>query len=129
MTGTAAAPGLRQPSPSWVLPARPASRACGGSLAAPRGVECLLEIVDSPDLRLIRLVGRLTDAHVPDLLQACAAAGRTVRLELRDLVSIDAAGLDVLRRLRHRGTLLVDAPVYIQLKIDAAPARDLPPRV
>ena len=86
-----------------------------------------MEIVDSSDRRLIRLAGRLTDAQIPDLLQAHAAAGRPVLLHLGDLVSVDAAGLDVLCRLQRSGTQLVDVPVYIQLKIDTALSRELPP--
>jgi hypothetical protein len=33
-----------------------------------------------------------------------------------------------LRRLRRGGTLLIEVPVYIQLKIDAALNRERPPR-
>jgi hypothetical protein len=86
-----------------------------------------MEIVDSADRRLIRLVGRFTAAQVPDLLQAHATADRVVHLQLGELVSVDAAGLDVLCRLQRGGTSLVDVPVYIQLKIDAVLSRDLPP--
>jgi ABC-type transporter Mla MlaB component len=99
----------------------------GRSRARGAGVECLMEIVDSSDRRLIRLAGRLTAAQIPDLLQAHASAERQVFLHLGDLVSVDAAGLDVLCRLQRSGTPLVDVPVYIQLKIDAAISRDLPP--
>jgi ABC-type transporter Mla MlaB component len=82
-----------------------------------------MEIVDSADRRLIRLVGRFTVAQVPDLLEAHAAADRVVHLHLGELVSVDAAGLAVLCRLQRGGTPLVDVPVYIQLKIDAALSR------
>lgn len=83
-----------------------------------------MEIVDGADHRLIRLAGRLTAAQVPELLHAHAAAAQVVRLHLGQLVSVDAAGLDVLRRLRRGGTAFLEVPVYIQLKIDAARNRD-----
>lgn len=87
-----------------------------------------MEIVDNPDRRLIRLAGRLTATLVPELLQAHAGAQSVVQLHLGELVSVDAAGLDALRRLRRCGAQLVEVPVYIQLKIDAVLGRDLPPR-
>jgi hypothetical protein len=93
-------------------------------LRTDRSVECLMEIVDGADHRLIRLAGRLTAAQVPELLHAHAEAALVVHLHLGELVSVDAAGLDVLRRLRRGGTTFLEVPAYIQLKIDAALNRD-----
>lgn len=81
-------------------------------------MECRMEIVDGADQRLIRLAGRLTAAQVPELLQAHATAAHVVHLHLGELVSVDPAGLDVLRRLRRSGATLCEVPAYIQLKID-----------
>ncbi len=68
-----------------------------------------------------RLAGRLSVAQVPELLGACAES-LPVQLDLTDLVSADAAGIEALQRLRGKGATLYGAPGYIQLKLDS-PAR------
>ena len=56
-------------------------------------MECLIEIVDRRDHRLIRLAGRLTEAQVPELRHAGADKTRSIQLHLGELVSVDAPGL------------------------------------
>lgn len=61
-------------------------------------------------------------AQVPELLTACMEA-MPLQIELADLVSADAAGIEALQRLRGQGVVLVGAPGYLQMKLDsAAPA-------
>lgn len=89
-------------------------------------VDCWIGVVQESDRRIVRLAGRLGEAQVPDLLEVCAAPA--VQLDLSDLVSADAAGMDALRRMRARGASLVSVPGYIQMKLqssfeDAAPRR------
>jgi len=51
------------------------------------------------------------------MLQACAdTAG--LQVNLTDLVSADAAGIEALQRIRDRGATIIGAPGYIQLKLD-----------
>jgi hypothetical protein len=81
-------------------------------------VECWIGVADEAGRRIVRLAGRLGEAQVPEFLQSCAGVG-ALTLDLTDLVSADAAGLDALRRIRLRGALVVGAPGYIQLKLDS----------
>jgi hypothetical protein len=71
------------------------------------------------------LAGRLSVEQVPELLEACAKAVR-VELDLTDLVSTDAAGIEALQGLRSQGVMLVGAPVYLQLKLDSPAGRPVP---
>jgi len=103
----------------------PQEDACGSTLAECLAVECLMEIVDQPDRRLIRLAGRLADAQVPELLKAYAGAA-AVQLHLGDLISVDTVGLEALDGLRRAGAQLVEVPAYIQLKLDSLAAKRAP---
>jgi hypothetical protein len=84
-----------------------------------------MEIVDRPDHRLVRLAGRLTEAQAPDLLAACAEGTRAIRLHLGELVSADPVGIHALHAIRAAGAEIVEAPAYIQLKLDALSAKAL----
>jgi hypothetical protein len=81
-------------------------------------VDCWIGVVQQTDRRLVRLAGRLSVAQVPELLEACAEV-LPIELNLADLVSADAAGIEALQRLRGRGATLVSAPGYLQLKLDS----------
>ena len=70
------------------------------------------------DRRIVRLAGRLSAAHVPELLTVCAGCG-PLELDLAELMSADMAGIEALRRLRADGAHLVGAPGYIQLKLES----------
>jgi hypothetical protein len=83
-------------------------------------MECMIEVIERSDHRVVRLAGRLTEAHVPDLFNVCATS---VRLDLGNLISVDLVGLDALHRLQQRGTVFTDVPEYIQLKLNALAAR------
>ena len=81
-------------------------------------MDCWIGVVQEPDRRLVRLAGRLSAAQVPELLRACADA-LPIQVDLTELVSADAVGVDALQRLRGRGATLSGAPGYLQLKIDS----------
>jgi hypothetical protein len=66
---------------------------------------------------VVRLAGRLAGREVPDLLEACTG-GEPPILELDELVSADAIGLDALLRIEEGGALLVGLPEYIRLKLN-----------
>ena len=76
--------------------------------------------MDESDRRIVRLAGRLGEAQVPELLMACGEAG-PLELDLSDLLSADAAGLEALQRVQARGATLVGVPGYIQLQLSRAP--------
>jgi hypothetical protein len=80
-------------------------------------VDCWIGVVQQADRRLVQLAGRLSVAQVPELLGACAEA-TSIQVDLTDLVSADAAGIEALQRLRGQGATLFGAPGYLQLKLD-----------
>jgi hypothetical protein len=67
---------------------------------------------------VVRLAGRLGEAQVADLFEACSRAKEPPLLELDDLVSADAMGVDALLRLKKRGVKFVGLPEYLRLKLD-----------
>lgn len=86
-------------------------------------MDCRIDVAELRDRRVVRLAGRLADAQVPELLAACGKKGVQVDLNLGDLISVDAVGLDALDRLRRAGATLIDAPAYIQRKLDTLSVR------
>ena len=80
---------------------------------------CWIGVEHTDNQWLVRLAGRLSVDHVPDLLRVCGEHGQDpVKVELSDLLSADAAGIDALRRVRSAGAKLTGTPAYIQLKLD-----------
>jgi len=67
---------------------------------------------------VVHLAGRLSDAEVPDLLEACAHTGGAPLVELDELMSADAVGIDALLRIRQDGARLVGLPEYLRLKLE-----------
>ena len=81
-------------------------------------MDCWIGVVTENDRRVVRLAGRLSVAHVPELLTVCAGS-RILELDLTDLMSADVAGIEALQRVRAKGATLFGTPGYIQLKIDS----------
>ncbi len=114
------------PTPSCVKPARPrhfATTAVVVTLTASLLrtlpiVECWIGIEQEEGRRIVRLAGRLGEAQVPEMLKACAQPGPLV-LDLSDLLSVDAAGLEALQRVRAQGATLAGVPGYIQLQLES----------
>jgi hypothetical protein len=86
-------------------------------------VDCWIGIDQDGDRRVLRLAGRLDAAQVPELLLACTPVGPLL-VDLTELVSIDAAGVEALQRVRARGAILKGVPGYIRLKLDSRPKED-----
>lgn len=86
-------------------------------------MDCWIGIVQDGDRLIVRLAGRLSMAQVSELLGACGER-RNIDIDLSELVSADAAGINVLQRIRAAGAKLVGAPGYIQMKLDS-PAEGL----
>jgi hypothetical protein len=89
-------------------------------------VVCRIEVRSEKGRVVVRVAGRLTEAQVPDLLEACAKAGGAALLELDELISADAIGMDTLQRLEQRGAQLVSLPEYLRLKLEVV-ARERKP--
>jgi hypothetical protein len=83
-------------------------------------VDCWIGVVQESDRRLVRLAGRLSAAQVPELLTVCTGT-LPLQIELTDLVSADAAGIEALQLLRGRGASLSGVPGYFQLQLDSTP--------
>jgi hypothetical protein len=93
-------------------------------------VNCWIGVFQEDRLRVVRLAGQLGEAQVPELLLACEASrasgarepwteGDVLKIDLTELVSADAAGIEALQRVRAGGATLAGASGYIQLKLDA----------
>jgi hypothetical protein len=67
---------------------------------------------------IVRLVGRLAEAQVADLLEVCGWTSQPPILELDELVSADAVGTDALSRIERQGAKLVGTPQYLRLTLD-----------
>ena len=66
----------------------------------------------------VYLAGRLAEAQVCELRRVCAEATGRLRLaDLTDLVSLDAVGVDMLRRLRDDGLAIVGVAEYLKQKL------------
>ncbi len=81
-------------------------------------VLCRIEVRRENHRVAVHLAGHLSEAQVPDLLEACAAAtGPLVVLD--ELLSADAVGVDALLRIEQNGAQLVGLPQYLRLELDA----------
>lgn len=84
------------------------------TLLGSTGVECRIEVQQRPDGCTIQLAGRLNAARVHELRSACAGACGPLRIDLTDLLSADAVGLDALQRLRSAGAEIVGVAQYLR---------------
>jgi len=82
-------------------------------------VECWIGVVTEGNRRIVRLAGRLSAAQVPELFNTWAGQG-SIELDLTDLMSADAAGIEALQRIRRSGATLSGTPGYIQLQLHTA---------
>jgi hypothetical protein len=80
-------------------------------------VHCRIEVRRQDHRHVVHLAGRLAGREVPELLSACIADAPPI-LELDELVSADAIGLDALLRIEEGGGQLVGLPEYIRLKLN-----------
>ena len=81
-------------------------------------MECWIGVVTEVERRIVRVAGRLSVVHVPELLLACAEA-KSLEIDLTDLVSADVAGIEALKRVQAKGAALVGIPGYIQMRLEA----------
>jgi hypothetical protein len=81
------------------------------------GVHCRIQVRRENNRVVVHLAGRLAAKGVPELLEACIADEPPI-LELDELVSADAVGLDALLRIEEGGGVLGGLPEYIRLKLN-----------
>ena len=91
----------------------------GPPFAFPVLVLCRIQSRRQNNRVIVHLAGHLTEAQVPDLLEACAQAGGPPLVELDELLSADAVGMDALIRIEQQGARLVDLPEYLRLKLES----------
>jgi hypothetical protein len=89
----------------------------GSLLAAEAAVNFRILVRRENNRVVVHLAGRLAGREVPELFEACTADQPPI-LELDELVSADALGLDALVRIEARGAHLIDVPEYIRLKLN-----------
>ena len=78
---------------------------------------CRIQVVQEPEGCTVHLAGRLTAAQVTDLLRACGDSSGSLRIDLTDLLSLDAAGFDALQRLTKDGAELIGVAQYLRHKM------------
>ena len=110
-----------KPATLALLRARSFGARIGAGLAFSEAVvDCWIGTTEEVDRRVVRVAGRLTIDQIPALLMACSEGRRLgIEVDLTELQSSDAAGIEALQRVRRAGATLVGAPGYIQLKLDS----------
>jgi ABC-type transporter Mla MlaB component len=78
------------------------------------------DVVDEASRRVVRLAGRLQREHVAELVNVCEQFPAGVRLDLTDLVSLDAPGREALLAIVERGASLEGASPYVALQLEGA---------
>jgi UDP-N-acetyl-D-mannosaminuronic acid transferase (WecB/TagA/CpsF family) len=80
-------------------------------------VLCRIESRRENGRLILHVAGHLVEANVSDLLQLCGQEAEPPIVELDELISADAIGMDALMQLRERGAQLRSLPEYLRLKL------------
>ncbi len=83
------------------------------------GITFRLTVSEMPDLTTMRLAGRLGDAAVASLNDACAGARRPLVLDLSQVTGASDAAVLLLRRLTGAGVHLLGVSQYVALLLAA----------
>jgi hypothetical protein len=78
-------------------------------------------VLETADLTVIRVDGRLAGEGVAELEEACRLAKRPTVLDLANLMAADDAGVLLLRGLVREGLHLLGASPYAALLLNAPP--------
>lgn len=78
------------------------------------GMVCRIDVARSADAWTVHVAGRLAAANVEDLVRVCREVAPPIRIDLTDLMSIDAAGVCALRRLAASGAELCGVAHYLK---------------
>ena len=82
-----------------------------------------ISVVDSSNSAVrLRVEGRLTGRSVEELRQSCGThvpgLGMRLTLDLTDVSFADAAGIELLKDLRSRNVLLLNASPYLAIQVE-----------
>jgi hypothetical protein len=81
-------------------------------------MECRIDVTYQAGWHVVRIAGRLTDVQVPDLLTVCGPL-TPLQIDLAQLDSANAIGIEALQGLQKAGAQIVGATHFIQLLLDA----------
>ena len=77
-----------------------------------------IDITTEGPVTVVQIAGRICEATVPQLIKQCELIKGTFVLELSNLRSADAVGIDVIRTLGEKGAEIRGAIPFIQLLLD-----------
>jgi hypothetical protein len=77
-------------------------------------MECRIQVEPRPDTCTVSLAGHLKAEQVPELWRVCGTVSTRIRIDLSDLLSADAVGIDALRRLGQGGAEFVGVAQYLR---------------
>jgi hypothetical protein len=95
----------------------PADPPSGHGLACSSAVSCRIDVLEEHGVRVVRVEGRLTEAHTADLLAVCLEPPRSLRIDLSGLSSADGIAVEALRRLQSDGIELTRIPRYLEFTL------------
>ena len=81
-----------------------------------------ITVMEEEKVRRVRLEGRLSAEEIEELEQVVGNDPRMTYLDLAELRSVDARGLDILRRLRRDGFEMRDVPPHLAWRIEEDPS-------
>jgi len=79
---------------------------------------CRIDVTQESGTCTVRVAGRLAGPHVDDLQRVCRDAAAPLRVDLRDLLSVDADGIAALRHLAENGAELLSVAEYLRHEFD-----------
>ena len=78
---------------------------------------CRIQVTEDSSGCTVRLDGVLAGSQAAELFNVCADASRPLRIDLSDLLLVDANGFDTIQRLVARGAELVGVAQYLDHKM------------
>jgi anti-anti-sigma regulatory factor len=87
-------------------------------------VEIRIDIKSEGAETVVRIAGRLSGAAVPLFRKACDPIEGAFVLDLSNLLSADAAGIEVIRKVGETGVEVRGASPFVRLLLDDAPGEE-----
>src|SRR4051794_1230954 len=86
----------------------------GAVLASLTRMVCRIDVAEEHGGCTVHISGRLAKPGVADLLRVCTGHVGALRIDLTNMLSIDADGIDALRRLVENGAELLGVAEYLR---------------
>jgi len=80
-------------------------------------MQCRIHVTQDSSGCTVRLDGLLTGSQAAELFNVCADASQPLRIDLSDLLFVDATGFAAIQRLVARGAELVGVAEYLRCKM------------